>query len=140
MIWFVYELRRNFVHLEGIARRRTYEASSEDEGATEGAVDSGDDDESDYEGRKYTRLIDKSILEERQLAVSRKNYDVHSMSVEERLTSYQKFYLHFGACSLVWFIYLPCLIFITSFVSELYRLRLVLSKILNKTNTSFLSI
>lgn len=54
---------------------------------------------------------------------------------KEKLKSLQKFYLHYGACCLVWFIYLPLLIFVTSFVSELSRLRLILSKLLS----SFLS-
>jgi hypothetical protein len=72
---------------------------------------------------------------------SHKNY-IENMSKEDRLRKYQTFYLHYGACCLVWFIYLPVLIFITSFVSELYRLRLVLGKFrlfygkIKKTNQS----
>jgi hypothetical protein len=51
----------------------------------------------------------------------------NSMTKEEKFKKYQKFYLHYGACCLVWFIYLPMLVFVTSFLSELFRLRLVLS-------------
>jgi hypothetical protein len=55
------------------------------------------------------------------------NYLDNSMTKEEKFKKYQKFYLHYGACCLVWFIYLPMLVFVTSFLSELFRLRLVLS-------------
>lgn len=55
-------------------------------------------------------------------------------SREEKVEKYLKFYLHFGACCLVWFIYLPVLIFICSFLSELYRFRLILGIVLNKIN------
>lgn len=87
-----------------------------------------DDDEADeyyddYENvnnaKKYTRL-DTTKLKDNKFY---ENY-----SKEERIRSYKKFYLHYGACCLVWFIYLPVLIFVTSFVSELFRLRLVISK------------
>ena len=84
-----------------------------------------DDNEYDYEiernGKKYNRLLNNN----RQNNNNTKTID--NLTKEERFKRYQKFYLHYGACCLVWFIYLPILIFITSFVSELYRLRLVLS-------------
>ena len=60
--------------------------------------------------------------------VERNKIHEFSLKKNDLFKKYQKFYLHYGACSLVWFIYLPILIFITSFISELYRLRLVLSK------------
>jgi hypothetical protein len=63
----------------------------------------------------YNKLIEYTLnenMEERKL----------------KLKNLQKFYLHYGACCLVWFIYLPLLIFVTSFVSELSRFRLILSK------------
>ena len=38
------------------------------------------------------------------------------------------FYLHFGACSLVWFIYLPILVILSVLVlTDLFRFRLMLS-------------
>jgi hypothetical protein len=44
------------------------------------------------------------------------------------LNELRSFYLHFCACSLVWFIYLPILVSILKFVTELFRFRLMLSK------------
>jgi hypothetical protein len=81
------------------------------------------DDEDDYEiqrknGKKYQRLNKDN-----------RKYVYENVSREERLRSYRKFYLHYGACSLVWFINLPVIIFVTSFVSELFRPRLVISKL-----------
>lgn len=88
-----------------------------------------DDDNDVYEiesaGKKYRRLNSKS---NNKSSSSSSNMPIfESLSSEERLKNYMKFYLHYGACSLVWFINLPVIIFVTSFVSELYRPRLVLS-------------
>lgn len=58
-------------------------------------------------------------------------------SREEKVEEYLKFYLHFGACCLVWFIYLPVLIFICSFLSELFRFRLILGFILFQIKLKF---
>ncbi len=41
----------------------------------------------------------------------------------------KSFYLHFCACCLVWFVYLPILVSILKFVTELFRFRLMLSMI-----------
>lgn len=49
------------------------------------------------------------------------------MNVKQRI---KMFYLHFGAWSLVWFIYLPVLVFISQFVSDLFRFRLFISEFL----------
>ena len=51
------------------------------------------------------------------------------------------FYLHFGACSLVWFIYLPILVLLSILVlTDLFRFRLMLSKyfLIRVYNISFL--
>ena len=128
MVWFVFELKETFNHLEAASYNRTSSSQSSAENETsgqsskneDGLIDSDFEDETVYEinGKKY-----KSLNTDLPAASS-----TTTKTKEERLLSYQKFYLHYGACSLVWFIYLPVLIFITSFVSELYRLRLVLSK------------
>jgi hypothetical protein len=104
---------------------------------TENDMDETDSDDDEYvvvnKGKQYARLnSDQNRIKPAQ------NFTAN-FSRDERLRSYQKFYLHFGACCLVWFIYLPVLIFVTSFVSELFRLRLVLSelnciKTMNKAN------
>ena len=85
-----------------------------------------DEEDTSYEleiernGKRYKQLVPESPA----LADDRPEASSNEMSNKEiRFKKFQKFYLHFGACCLVWFIYLPILIFITSFVSELYRLR-----------------
>jgi hypothetical protein len=74
-------------------------------------------DEIERNGKKYTLLQsqpnDQPVEDNSNKAKMK----------EQESKKFQKFYLHYGACCLVWFIYLPILIFITSFVSELYRLR-----------------
>lgn len=115
MVWFLFELKETFKNLQSI---NSSEAPHQDD------FDSDLDDEINvYEvnGKKY-----KSLSTEISRTAQQK-CSLDTKTNEERLRSYQKFYLHYGACSLVWFIYLPVLIFITSFVSELYHLRLVLS-------------
>lgn len=96
----------------------TSAAVSADTTATDS--DEIDFDENQYEienqGKKYQRLN------------SNKSRIYENFTIDEKLLNYQKFYLHYGACSLVWFINLPVIIFVTSFVSELSRPRLVLSK------------
>lgn len=96
-------------------------------------MDFDEEDQYEYEieraGKRYRRLGSSSN--------NNKNNKLREpvferMSSEERLHNYMKFYLHYGACSLVWFINLPVIIFVTSFVSELYRPRLVLSKLFKK--------
>lgn len=136
MVWFVFELKETFNHLEAVSFNCCASSSSSSPSAEnqateqnqrneDGFVDLSDfEDDTVYEinGKKY-----KSLSTDITPAAS-----ITTKNKEERLLSYQKFYLHYGACSLVWFIYLPVLIFITSFVSELYRLRLVLSKLIFK--------
>lgn len=111
MIWFVYELKETFSYLQMPSINDPAE------------FDSDFDDETVYEinGKKYKSLSTEHSNSQQQVV------RLDNKNKEDRVRSYQKFYLHYGACSLVWFIYLPVLIFITSFVTELYRLRLVLS-------------
>ena len=142
MIWFVIELKETFDNLEttvinthnspnnklnqpvnSIPDQETeilseHQIMQTDE-ASESELDDEDGDELKMNGKVYTSVPSD---------FKQKPFNIFKISKSERLRSYRKFYLHYGACSLVWFIYLPVLIFITSFVSELYRLRLVLSK------------
>lgn len=140
MIWFVLELKETFANLESAAFKNT-QKSTVMENNNENKRDDDNDiyelDEDDYEitrdGKKYFSLNEQQERN-KEILLSNNTNKQHtssntfdSLTVDERLKKYQKFYLHYGACCLVWFIYLPILIFITSFVSELYRLRLVLS-------------
>jgi len=138
MAWFLFELKETFNNLETTAANS---ASSSDlvysqfQDNTDMQINEIDsepddgDDAGDYSlrrnGKNYAPLSD--TCETKSETVKR-----------ERLRSLQVFYLHYGACSMVWFIYLPCLIFVTSFVTELYRIRLVLGRvycfILNSVN------
>lgn len=92
-----------------------------------------EEDQFEYEieraGKRYRRLDSSSNNNNNNNKKNKLREPVFErMSSEDRLRNYMKFYLHYGACSLVWFINLPVIIFVTSFVSELYRPRLVLSK------------
>ena len=98
--------------------------------------DNENDDDDDYYDNDYqdydTRRHGKKYTNLNRVTSKLANDEVcnglnESMSREERIRTYKKFYLHYGACCLVWFIYFPILVFITSFVSDLYRSRLVLS-------------
>jgi hypothetical protein len=128
MVWFLHELKETFNNLDSavsltrLNSNNSYnnESINANNIQTSHEIDSeydDGDDAGDYEikvdNKKYTSLVKRETRGE----TNRK----------EKLKSYQIFYLNYGACSLVWFIYLPVLIFITSFVTELYRLRLVLS-------------
>jgi hypothetical protein len=46
----------------------------------------------------------------------------------ERDLKKTKFYLHFGAGFLVWFVYLPLVSFVCSFVSSLWRYKMIISE------------
>jgi hypothetical protein len=132
MVWFVYELKETFSRIDS---NSNFNGNEEEliKNNNNNQQDQIDYDLSDFEdetvyeinGRKYKSL--NTETNDQQQATSFTSQD-NKKSKEERYRSYQKFYLHYGACSLVWFIYLPVLIFITSFISELYRLRLVLSR------------
>lgn len=124
MAWFLYELKETFSSLESVAsvdseiNHSQFQESGEMQiNEIDNEPDDGDDAGA-YElrnnGKNYVSLISDD---------TRSN-----LTKKERLRSLQIFYLHYGALCLVWFIYTPCLIFITSFVSELYRLRLNLGK------------
>ncbi len=127
MAWFLFELKDTFNNLESVANNISSDLVNNNFqdnpdmqiNEIDSEPDDGDDT-GDYNARKngqnYALLTDTT--ETRSEAVKR-----------ERLKTLQIFYLHYGACSMVWFIYLPCLIFITSFVTELYRIRLVLGNI-----------
>jgi hypothetical protein len=130
MIWFVIELKETFNHLVSAAVRNTNSSGAKTVSSLprqENDMDETDSDDDEYvvvnKGKVYARLNS----DQDQERPSRPGVSANYLR-EERLRSYQKFYLHFGACCLVWFIYLPVLICVTSFVSELFRLRLVLSK------------
>ena len=110
MLWFVFELKNTFSNLETVA---SFDVDTVMTDLPDDGDDTVDFQTPDTKNRiKYSRLKD--------------NDDRDESDKDGRLKSLQVFYLHFGACSLVWFIYMPVLIFITSFVSELYRMRLVL--------------
>lgn len=138
MCWFLVELKDTFDHLESAAIKNTTRSGTDSQTENTNQVGGGggdtaedtDLDEDDYvvinNGKRYARLDSQSKKTDNNTSGS--SYFPDYVSKEERLRSYQKFYLHYGACCLVWFIYLPMLIFVTSFVSELFRLRLVLSK------------
>lgn len=127
MAWFLYELKATFGTLETVSSvdPETNLSQFQESGDMQiNEIDNQPDDGDDagaYElrnnGKNYVSLVSDD---------TRSN-----MTKKERLRSLQIFYLHYGALSLVWFIYTPCLIFITSFVSELYRLRLNLGKFWN---------
>ena len=129
MAWFLFELKETFDNLDAAAASSANVDKSWNQLETPnacGPIESDYDDcedIADYElsvnGKKYSNLATDDE--------ARPPGDV-SGSKQERLKTYRIFYLHYGACSLVWFIYLPVLIFITSFITELYRFRLVLSK------------
>jgi hypothetical protein len=99
---------------------------------------SSDDEENDVKkvnGKVYKSLKQPQTQSQAESKTSTPNeatLNLNRLSVittnSERLKTNKKFYLHYAACCLVWFIYLPGLIFVTSFLSELYRLRLLLSK------------
>ncbi|CAF1065059.1 unnamed protein product [Brachionus calyciflorus] len=120
MVWFLLELKETFKHLESAALRN--ELSGDDAASIE-TKNSNDYQENvlddDYEIVNHDEEHNEN-LEKNEIFLE--NY-----TRDQRVEKYQKFYLHYGACCLVWFIYLPVLVFITSFVSELFRLRLLLS-------------
>ena len=114
--------------------RKTNEATSEtttrEETATAATATTTttatDSDDLEYENDDYE--IENSGKRYRRLNSNKSRTLIYeNYSAEERLNNYRKFYLHYGACSLVWFINLPVIIFVTSFVSEIARPRLVLS-------------
>ena len=89
--------------------------------------DNDDDEDDEYEirrgGKKYKSLREHDDMQRSAAAASQRNNNHNNnnvtttsedetLSVSQRLRKYQKFYLHYGACCLVWFIYLPILIFI----------------------------
>lgn len=122
MVWFLLELKETFNNLDTVAsvdpdtsHSQFFDSSDMQTNEIDSEPDDGDDT-GDYEvrrnGKSYASLLSKETKSE--------------SARRERLRTLQVFYLHYGACSLVWFIYMPVLIFITSFVSELFRLRLVL--------------
>ncbi|CAF0722954.1 unnamed protein product [Didymodactylos carnosus] len=64
-------------------------------------------------------------------------YELKETTREEKNTEKLQFFHHYGACCMVWFIYPTALIFIMSFVTELYRLKLIISVV---TLVNFLSV
>lgn len=113
MAWFLLELKKTFENLDMVASIDQESFQSQfldvsDIQMIDSEPDDGDDT-GDYEVRGNSNNEPRS-----------------EFTKKERLRMLKIFYLHFGACCLVWFMYMPCLVFITSFVSELFRLRLVL--------------
>ncbi|UJR14035.1 hypothetical protein I4U23_001034 [Adineta vaga] len=64
-------------------------------------------------------------------------FELKETTQEEKNFEKLQFFHHFGACCMVWFIYPTALIFIMSFVTELYRVKLIISVV---TLVNFLSI
>ncbi|CAF1640400.1 unnamed protein product, partial [Adineta ricciae] len=64
-------------------------------------------------------------------------FELKETTQEEKNFRKLQFFHHFGACCMVWFIYPTALIFIMSFVTELYRVKLIISVV---TLVNFLSI
>ncbi|CAF3672795.1 unnamed protein product [Rotaria sp. Silwood1] len=64
-------------------------------------------------------------------------FELKETTQEEKNLEKLQFFHHFGACCMVWFIYPTALIFIMSFVTELYRVKLIISVV---TLVNFLSI
>ncbi|CAF3830709.1 unnamed protein product [Rotaria magnacalcarata] len=64
-------------------------------------------------------------------------FELKETTQEEKLLEKLQFFHHFGACCMVWFIYPTALIFIMSFITELYRVKLIISVV---TLINFLSI
>nr|QVK45727.1 G protein-coupled receptor [Proales similis] len=126
MCWFLAELKNTSKHLESAAVRHARRPSSPIENAEELEerlyYSSSQDDD-------LEPLAADSVLNAADEAAANR---VNTSSGEYRtrvtkLRSFERFYLHFGACSLVWFIYFPILIAISIFLSDLYRLRLIIS-------------
>lgn len=122
MLWFLLELKSTFDNLETVvysynsdpSYNQFFDVSDMQVNEIDREPDDGDD---------TGPLISPSPRHGKGFSLAE---DREERSKQERLKLLQMFYLHFGACSLVWFIYMPVLVFITSFVSELYRIRLVL--------------
>lgn len=129
MVWFLLELKETFKHLESAALRNEI---SSDDGASIRTKNSNEYNENTSDIENEYEIVNRDGGDDDGDDVLNENLEKNENFMEnysraERVEKYQKFYLHYGACCLVWFIYLPVLVFITSFVSELYRLRLVLS-------------
>jgi hypothetical protein len=107
MVWFLKELKRTFSYINSIRTASSGKKliNSDESGGGNKSVVGGGSSGDDVE-IEFISAISTSILSSNRLNV---------------------FYLHFGACSLVWFIYLPILVFIAVFVSDLFRFRLMIS-------------
>ncbi|RNA41211.1 transmembrane protein -like [Brachionus plicatilis] len=119
MVWFLLELKETFRNVDSAILRN--ELNEDDDNASVLTKNSNEisptNSDDEYE------IVDKTIMTD-SLDKSESFFD--NTSREEKVEKYMTFYLHYGACCLVWFIYLPVLIFICSFVSELFRFRLIL--------------
>jgi len=146
MIWFLIELKETFGFLESTAIKNDNSKSKVDKISLTNNnyvifdyldllnMDSlGSNRSEHYQQERFEEEFDYVEITRSQQSTYNKLIE-HTINEnleqkKEKLKSLQKFYLHYGACCLVWFIYLPLLIFVTSFVSELSRLRLILSKL-----------
>lgn len=93
-----------------------------------------------YNSNDTDKLIESDLNSDKTKKLSNNEDDddnEYIISIKSSLLNSNRmnlFYLHFGACSLVWFIYLPILVFISVLVSDLFRYRLMLSMFLSKNN------
>lgn len=122
MLWYLLELKSTFDSLETVAYSYNSDPAVYNQFFDASDMQVNEIDREPDDGDDTGPLISPSPRRKNNPLTE----DREERGKQERLKLLQMFYLHFGACSLVWFIYMPVLVFITSFVSELYRIRLVL--------------
>lgn len=132
MIWFLKELKRTFSYINSIRNANknskhvngTCNNSGNEQNNTERLLPLNDENGFD----KNIIFLNKNINASNGDDVNIEFVSTirNSMLNSNRLNL---FYLHFGACSLVWFIYLPILVMLSVLVlTDLFRFRLMLSK------------
>ena len=139
--WFLSELKKTFSVFNGFDN---YSVLAGAKHAGNGRGGGGAGVAASFNSRKFAEEIDELnqyyVVEGQQAAAVAATSPPRSpvtpdalmlssmVNVKQRI---KVFYLHFGAWSLVWFIYLPVLVFISNLVSELFRFRLFISKLEN---------
>ena len=125
--WFIAELKKTFFFINSFEQSRTMNRSEQS------------NNHIGFNSKKYAQELEElndyymiEMSQNESQDSSRNPIDlgvsasfIPSFSVKHKI---KMFYLHFGAWSLVWFIYLPVLVIILTFVSELFRFRLFISE------------
>jgi hypothetical protein len=123
MIWFLKELKRTFSYINSIRTENSHKNNKQNNGCTESLLEQQNEENNCSQKNKV--LFNNHTSSGDDVNIEFVSTITNSLLNSNRLNL---FYLHFGACSLVWFIYLPILVLLSILVlTDLFRFRLMLS-------------